>query len=122
MRLLPRWAEVGRYDDPEAWVRKVAFRLLSNRFRQLRRLLRSGPDEAERTLPPPDSARVDIVHALAALPLGQRQVIVLHYLLDMSIDAVADALHIPIGTVKSRLARAREALAPLLEDKEIDHV
>ncbi len=122
VRLLPRWPEVGRYEDPEAWVRKVAFRLLSNRFRQLRRRMLSGPRGGEQALSPPDSARVDIARALAGLPLAQRQVIVLHYLLDLPVDAVADVQRVPVGTVKSRLARARLALAPLLEDKEIDHV
>ncbi len=41
----------------------------------------------------------------------------------MSVEAVAHELHIPVGTVKSRLARARAALAPLLRDAEeaFDH-
>src|SRR5262245_56154236 len=34
-----RWSTVSRYEDPEGWVRLVAFRLLANRFRSLRRWL-----------------------------------------------------------------------------------
>lgn len=54
--------------------------------------------------------------ALAALPLGQRQVLVLQDL-GLGVDAIAEQLGIPSGTVKSRLSRARTALAPLLREK-----
>lgn len=45
-RLIPRWASVRHHDDPQAWVRKVAFRLLSNRFRQRRRTVLSRIGES----------------------------------------------------------------------------
>lgn len=121
VRLVPRWSSIGRYDDPEAWVRKVAFRLLSHRFRQLRRLGRPGPHRDDPTLPAPDSARLDVARGLATLPLAQRQVVVLHYLLDRPVAEVAADLGVAVGTVKSRLSRARAALAPLLEDPVDDH-
>jgi RNA polymerase sigma-70 factor (ECF subfamily) len=122
VRLLPRWSRVSRYDDPEAWVRQVAFRLLWNRFRRarnaVRALRRSGP---EKSTPPPPEEPVDVRRALAALPIPQRQVVVLHYLLDLPVDRVAMELGVPTGTVKSRLARARVALAPLLREDVVDH-
>ena len=52
--------------------------------------------------------------AVAALPLGQRQVITLVDLEEMSYSAAAQALGIPVGTVMSRLSRARGALRNLL--------
>ncbi len=52
--------------------------------------------------------------AIAALPLGQRQVVTLVDLEEFSYAEVAEALAIPIGTVMSRLCRAREALRGLL--------
>lgn len=52
--------------------------------------------------------------AVAALPLGQRQVVTLVDLEDLSYAAVAEVLSIPIGTVMSRLCRARGALRGLL--------
>jgi RNA polymerase sigma-70 factor (ECF subfamily) len=52
--------------------------------------------------------------AVAALPLGQRQVVTLVDLEEMSYAEVATALAIPIGTVMSRLCRARSALRELL--------
>jgi RNA polymerase sigma-70 factor (ECF subfamily) len=62
-----------------------------------------------------------VAAALATLPRRHRQVIVLHYLLDLPVQEVARELAVPVGTVKSRLARARKALAPQL-DTEIDQV
>lgn len=118
IRLLARWQQVSAYDDPEAWVRAVAFRLLSNRRRKarngLRAVLRHGtPDNAQA----PTGDRVDVLRALQQLPLGQRQVVVLHYLSGLAVDEVAQALEIPAGTVKSRLSRARDTLAPLLREE-----
>jgi DNA-directed RNA polymerase specialized sigma24 family protein len=42
-------------------------------------------------------------------------VVVLHYLLDLPVQEVARQLAVPVGTVKSRLARARSALAVQLD-------
>ena len=118
IRLLGKWEKVARYDDPEAWVRSVAFRLLSNRRRKarngLRAALRYGVAQDANA---PTGDRIDVHRALQQLPLGQRQVVVLHHLCEMPVDDVAKALDIPVGTVKSRLSRARDALAPLLREE-----
>jgi RNA polymerase sigma-70 factor (ECF subfamily) len=119
VRLLRHWPSVSRYDDPEAWVRQVAFRLLSNRLRKTRngvravlRLARSqNADE-------PSADGVDIAKAMRALPMPQRQVVVLHHLVGLEVAEVAAALGLPVGTVKSRLSRARAALASLLTEEQ----
>lgn len=54
-------------------------------------------------------------NAVAELPLGQRQVLTLVDLEELSYAEVAEILAIPIGTVMSRLCRARSALRKLLE-------
>ncbi len=54
--------------------------------------------------------------AVAALPLGQRQVVTLVDLEELSYSAAAQALGIPVGTVMSRLSRARVALRDLLHE------
>ena len=64
---------------------------------------------------------VDLRRALAALPVAQRQAIVLQDL-GLGVDDIARQLGIPAGTVKSRLSRARAALAPLLREDTHDHV
>ena len=119
VRLLRQWTRVSRYDDPEAWVRHVAFRLLSNRRRKarngVRAVLRLGraADVGE-----PSGDRVDVAEAMRALPLPQRQVVVLHHLVGLEVSEVAAALGVPEGTVKSRLSRARAALAMLLTEEQ----
>lgn len=52
---------------------------------------------------------------IAALPVGQRQVLTLVDLEEFSYAEVAEALDIPVGTVMSRLCRARQALKARLE-------
>ena len=61
---------------------------------------------------------VDVVAALDELPLQQRQVTVLHYLLDQSVDTIAEGLGVSEGTVKTHLHRARKALAARLRKED----
>ena len=118
IRLLREWPAVSQFDSPEAWTRKVAFRLLSNRRRKARNgvkaLLRMGPPSSA---PAPTGDALDVQRALASLPLGQRQVVVLHYLLRLEVAEIAAELDIAPGTVKSRLSRARATLNPLLREE-----
>ena len=57
----------------------------------------------------------ELERALAQLPLEQRQVILLVGLEGMSYEDAAGILSVPIGTVRSRLSRARDALRKLLD-------
>lgn len=57
----------------------------------------------------------DLGRAVAQLPDGQREVLLLVVLEDMSYQDVAEALGIPIGTVMSRLSRAREKVRASME-------
>jgi RNA polymerase sigma-70 factor, ECF subfamily len=115
-RAFARWSRVGDYDLPEAWVRRVAINLAAMAERSLRRraraLLRLGPPPVVPELSPD---LLDLRDALAALPLGQRQVIVLHHLVGLPVEEVARELRLAPGTVKSRLARGRAAMAGTLQ-------
>jgi RNA polymerase sigma-70 factor (ECF subfamily) len=121
-RLVGQWDTVSRYDDPEAWVRKLALGYVSNRRRSISRGLRALTRQARpQDVPAPSGDAVDLRRALAALPLAQRQVVVLHDL-GLSGEDIARHLDVAPGTVKSRLSRARAALAPLLREDVADHV
>lgn len=62
---------------------------------------------------PPDSGeRLSVRQAVAALPLRQREAIVLRYWLDLPLDEVASAMGVRPGTAKSTVSRALEALRP----------
>lgn len=120
VKLLARWDSIRRYDDPDAWVRAVAVRTLISRLRRQqvanRALARftGRPD----TVRGPDGDALDVAAALARITPDQRAVVVLHHVMDLPVEQIADELQVAPGTVKSRLARARQALAPLLEVTE----
>jgi len=118
-RASTRWSRLRDYDVPEAWVRRVALNLAVNgvrgRRRRLAALVRLGPPAP---VPAADVADVALAEALAALPLGQRQALVLHHLVGMPVEEVAATLRVPPGTVKARLHRGRRALAAQLETGE----
>jgi len=53
---------------------------------------------------------VDVWRAVRALPLRQQQAVVLRYRADLSTEEIAAAMGCDSGTVRTHLARAREAL------------
>jgi RNA polymerase sigma-70 factor, ECF subfamily len=121
VKLLTRWERVRSFDDPEAWVRAVAVRMLFSRMRRARVARLGLPRLVGRAAhqPPPSPDTVDVAAALRTLSPAHRAVVVLHHALDLPIEQVAAELQVPVGTVKSRLARARAALVSILDDEEI---
>lgn len=107
----------------EAWLCSILNNCLRDHFR---RLHPHADIEELMELPAPDPspeqyhAESELVgrvrRAVAGLPLGQRQVVTLVDLEEMSYSAAAQALDIPMGTVMSRLNRARLALRDLLQE------
>ena len=61
---------------------------------------------------------IDVTNALKQLPLQQRQVCALHYLMDQSVEMIAEGLGVSTGTVKTQLHRARKALAARLRKED----
>lgn len=127
LRAWQRWPRVSRLADPEAWVRVVGWRVQANRWRKLR-----GRAAAHRrhglpgATPGPSEESVVLVAALRLLPADQRRALVLHHIADISVADIAVETGVPVGTVKARLARGRQALAAHLPDpedqKRSDHV
>lgn len=116
VRAWARWTYVSGLEDPEGWVRRVAHNLAVSRWRRARRLVLSGRDR-DRVLEL-DADQQDVLAALKDLPRVQREAIVLHHLIGLPVDEVATHLRVPVGTVKSWLARGRRALAVTLRNTE----
>ena len=112
------WGRVGGYDLPEAWVRRVALNVAFTSMRRARRVVELLVRTPPAPVPPLAPETLEVVEALKALPLPFRQVLALHYLADLPVERVAGELGIAVGTAKSRLSRAREALARQLVDGE----
>ncbi|GAB3449599.1 SigE family RNA polymerase sigma factor [Actinophytocola sediminis] len=115
--------QVERTDSPEAWVRTVVVNMARRRWRRralLDRLLRRGAAAPD---PPPDltADHLDLHTAIRTLDRDHQAVVVLHYLADLPVHTVASIVDAPVGTVKSRLSRARAALARQLQTTEVDH-
>jgi RNA polymerase sigma-70 factor, ECF subfamily len=65
-------------------------------------------------VPAVSADRLDVHHAMVRVPARQREVLVLAYVAGLSLEEIAVQLRLPMGTVKSRLARGRRALAEQL--------
>jgi RNA polymerase sigma-70 factor (ECF subfamily) len=76
------------------------------------------PDSLAEATPPAEAVGEDLMAALAELPVEQRAVVVLRYLLDYKPGEVARMLELPRGTVNSRLRRALDRLGTLLVEVE----
>ncbi|WP_432892553.1 sigma factor-like helix-turn-helix DNA-binding protein [Kribbella sp. CA-245084] len=114
-RLLGRWDAICRFEDPEAWVRGVAVRTMVGRLRR-REVV---PRLVARLTGPPASVREpagDVAAALAGITPEQRAVVVLHDVMELAVDQIAQDLELPVGAVEARLARARRALGRVLAD------
>jgi RNA polymerase sigma-70 factor (ECF subfamily) len=113
-RALARWRRISTYDDPVAWVRRVAWNLATSNVRRARVASAFRRRHREEPAPAPNPNRVALLAALRTLPAKQRQATVLHYLADLPISEIAASMGATEGTVKSWLHRARTALADQL--------
>lgn len=120
VQALRHWPKIRQYEDPTAWLHRVATRMAISRGRRgqvARRGLRIlGARPAEPIEDDAAETRLDLSDALECLPLEHRAVLLLHHFDDLPVAQIARVLGIAEGTVKSRLARARAALQPMLDD------
>jgi RNA polymerase sigma-70 factor, ECF subfamily len=114
-RALARWPRVSGYDVPESWVRRVALHIAVDSGRRWRRRLGTSAKllalRRPRDIEPSDALPFTPVgRALMRLPLRDREVLVLHYVADMSVQRISADRGLPTGTVKDRLAAGRRRL------------
>ena len=112
-RAYQRWNAVGKYDNPSGWVYQVGLNWARSRLRKLLRRP-STPPRAGEDIALEVVSRLDV--ALDQLSVNHRAVVVLRYYLDWSERQIAESLKIAPGTVKSRLSRALDRLADLVEE------
>ena len=121
-RAISRWHQRREDNDPRSWIFTILHNLAINRMRQKQR---RGPhipledaDVGSLALAPSHEEGLlhdDLMRALDRLPEDQRALLLLISVEDLSYAEAASVLKIPIGTVMSRLARAREKLRRAVE-------
>lgn len=118
-----RWDSIDRHETADAYVRRALVTTYTDWWRRRwngetpTEVLPDSPraaDESGRT-----DVRRDVLAALAALPRGQRAVLVLRCFDDLTEQQTAAALGISVGTVKSQASRALATLrsSPALTDR-----
>ena len=122
-RAIGGWQQRRPDGNARSWLFSILHNLAVSR---LRRNQRQGGthlplDDIDETLTshPPDQENSlrhqDLMRALHALPEDQRSVLLLVSVEDLSYAEVAKVLHIPVGTVMSRLSRGRDRLRRMLD-------
>ena len=120
-RALKEWRSLKEDARIGGWLRTIVHNLYMD---ELRRRQRRGiaeditnlADDAALSIPAGDVATSrDLMNALRGLSIEHRQILLLVGLEGLSYGEIAKELRIPIGTVMSRLARARERLRVALQ-------
>jgi RNA polymerase sigma factor (sigma-70 family) len=108
LKALPALRQPERFP---AWIFTIARRSVMNHLRQKYREVDpiegdpAGGDEVGAVLD-----RAQVAEGLTGLPVPEREVLILFYLHDLTLEECAQVLAVPTGTVKSRLFRARRLL------------
>ena len=105
-------------DTEKAWLTAIAVNTCRSILRSREhRLYSRNPDMDCLPEPSTSAASPDdtVLRAVASLPDKYREVVVLHYYQSLPATDIARILRIPQGTVRTRLARARSMLQPLLK-------
>lgn len=122
---LVAWDRVEAASSPGAYLHRIAMNIANSYFRRRRVAARArrrmGAEVSHRD--PDVAAVVSVQEAIAGLPRRQRQIILLRYQSDLTLQETADVLGMTIGAVKSLSHRATKTLRELLSsDEESAHV
>jgi RNA polymerase sigma factor (sigma-70 family) len=114
------WEQIGRFDPARSfrpWLFGIAWRKYREGKRSwLRRLSRQGRavQDAPSACQSDPGLKLDVLKAAAALPPDQKAALLLCLACEFTHAEAAQALALPLGTVKSHVARGREKLAAAL--------
>ena len=110
-----------------SWITRIAMNVCTDALRKRRSVVSLDAMREETNFDLPDAAptayarleqkeRMRLLReGLDELPEEMRQIIVLRDMRGMSYEEIADTLELPLGTVKSRVSRAREKLSGILQ-------
>ena len=118
--VLQAWQSLDKLRDKEAvrpWLVKIAVNCAYAQRRKQGRVVYLDDLPQEPAAPEPPQAG-GLWEAVCALPPDRRAAVTLFYYEDMPEREIAKVLGVPLGTVKSRLSRARKQLKEMLCDKE----
>ncbi len=119
-RALAHWHQFDQRRDILVWTLSIAHNAFMDERRRDKRVSWVDGDAAIDALPAVGNdlgLRLDLLAALARLPIEQRQPLLLVTLEQLTYAECADVLRIPVGTVMSRISRARTALRDLLDGR-----
>lgn len=121
-RALLHWRQFDPTREMVVWLLSIAHNAFLDGRRRSARLqvtdpheLQQAQDDAGGTAGTDVGLRLDLLAALGRLSPEQREPLLLVCVEQLSYAEVADVMHIPIGTVMSRVCRARQALRRHLE-------
>jgi RNA polymerase sigma-70 factor (ECF subfamily) len=105
------------------WMYRIATNAAIDEVRRIRRRPLPSDDDVQLNQSTSDSSeatvtQMSVVHALRELPEEFRTALVLRHVADLEYEDIAAIQNVPIGTVRSRLSRAREQMARLLADSD----
>ena len=116
-RAFAHWDTVAVHPNPRAWVVRVAWNCYRSSWRKWEGRWSTDPPGATPFVPEPWSDP-DLVAAIRGLPPGQREVIVLVALGELTPSQTARVLGKPAGTIRSLLFQARVALHQALNEPQ----
>lgn len=131
LKMMEKKDELHMEENPKGYLLSVAVGLWKNRSRKIARHQKIAPthfwcEETEGEIP--DEAllpeediiqreqQMEIRRAVHNLPDKLRVLVLLYYMEDRDIGEIAEMMHLPKGTIKSRLFKARELLKQELEE------
>ena len=135
LKIYPRLEEIQGIDKLAAWLSRVLYRLFIDQYRQQQRSpINFMSDEnviydthASNIAGPSDVASAELIQelinsALEQLNEDRRILIMLHDVEGYNLQEINDMTGIPVGTIKSRLSRARNKLRKIIQTREPEFV
>jgi RNA polymerase sigma-70 factor (ECF subfamily) len=135
IKLYPRLEELKRIDRPVPWLARVLYRQFIDNYRHRQRSpidpLQSG-EEHYLTHPHPGAGPSDhasqasirrlLERALEHVKTEQRMLLLMHDAEGYGLEEISEIVDLPVGTIKSRLSRARHHLRQVIQAMEPDFV